>query len=97
MHVFGESPEEPPGDAIRRLLDDPGLLAAHIAMLPPARRRGDPIDVPLVVGLAKLAEADALDAARGALSPAETAAVLGSADGIALLRRLAGRPVAAMA
>src|SRR5581483_6047232 len=81
-----------PADAIVRLLGDDMLMAAHVAMLPPPRRRGDPIDVPLLVGLAKVAEADGIDAARAALSAAEKAAVLGSRDGIAALRQLAPRP-----
>ena len=80
-----------------RLLRDPALIAAHVAMLPPPRRRGDPIDVPLLVGLARLAEADSLEAAGAALSPAEKAAVLANADGVAQLCHLAGLPVPVIA
>jgi membrane glycosyltransferase len=85
------------GDAFARLVADPVLLARHEAMLPPPRRRGDPIDAALLVGLAKLAEADTLDAARAALTPAEKAATLASADGIARLRELAGARAAVIA
>ncbi|MCB8881001.1 glucans biosynthesis glucosyltransferase MdoH [Acidisoma cellulosilytica] len=76
--------------AIRHLLGDAALLAAHRAMLPPARRPGqDPIDVPLLVGLTKIAEADTLQKAIDQLSKQETAAVLGSADGLDRLQELA--------
>jgi membrane glycosyltransferase len=72
--------------AVSRLLSDPVLLRAHEAMLPPARRPGrDPIDVPLLVGLAKLAEAETLQAALPTLTKQETAAVLGSAEGLSRL------------
>ncbi len=72
--------------AIDRLLSDPVLLRAHEAMLPPARRPGrDPIDVPLLVGLTKLAEAETLQAALAGLTRQETAAVLGSVEGLSRL------------
>lgn len=75
--------------AIKQLLADPALLAAHLAMLPPPRRPGhDPIDVPLLVGLAKIAEADTLQKAIDQLSRQETAAVLGSAEGLHRLQAL---------
>ncbi|WP_419760139.1 glucans biosynthesis glucosyltransferase MdoH [Acidisoma sp.] len=75
--------------AVGRLLHDPILLSAHEAMLPPARRPGrDPIDVPLLVGLTKLAEAETLQGALSALTKPETAAVLGSAEGLSRLRAL---------
>jgi membrane glycosyltransferase len=82
---------------IARLLRDPALLRHHRAMLPPPRRPGhDPIDVPLLVGLTKLAEAETLQAAVAALTRQETAAVLGSAEGlsrlVALQRAAAGMP-----
>ncbi len=82
--------------SIERLLGDPALLAAHRSMLPPPRIPGhDPIDVPLLVGLAKLDEARTLAAATAALTKAETAAVLGSAEGLArfvTLQAAAGMP-----
>ena len=71
---------------VARLLREPRLLAAHMAMLPPPRRpRLDPIDATLVLARAKLEEADALDAAIAALSAPELTAALGDA---AALRRL---------
>jgi membrane glycosyltransferase len=74
------------GSAVSRLLRDPELMRAHEAMLPPARRPGrDPIDVPLLVGLTKLAEAETLQGAIAALTKQETAAVLGSAEGLSRL------------
>ena len=62
-------------------------------MLPPARRPGEPFDPALLLGLAKLSEMrDAGDFE--ALSRAERAAVLGSAQGldglVALERRHIG-------
>ena len=74
--------------ALRHLLSDPRLLAAHTAMLPPPRARGAPFSPALLMGLAKLEEADTLDAAAAALTRQETAAVLADARGLALLRAL---------
>jgi len=77
----------PPATA-SALATDADLRAAHTAMLPPPRRpRIDPIDVPLLAGLARLDEADTLDQALGALSRAEKLAVLGNAGGVARLAR----------
>jgi membrane glycosyltransferase len=92
----------PPGPSgVRRLLGDPVLLAAHRQMLPPARRPGlDPLDIPLVVGRARLAEAADLDAAWAALAPAERSAVLaddGALDRLVALARAAGQPVGSAA
>jgi membrane glycosyltransferase len=68
---------------IARLLGSRRLMEHHRAMLPPPRRPGhDPIDAPLLVGLTKLQEATSLQAALSALSTSETAAVLGSAEGL---------------
>jgi membrane glycosyltransferase len=79
LDTFGAEGE----GAVGRLLRDPALLRAHRAMLPPPRRPGhDPIDVALLVGLTKLAEAETLAAAVAALTKTETAAVLGSAEGL---------------
>jgi len=72
--------------AVSQLLGDPVLLRAHEAMLPSPRRPGhDPIDVPLLVGLTKLAEAGTLQAGIAALTKQELAAVLGSAEGLSRL------------
>jgi membrane glycosyltransferase len=77
------------GDAIARLLGDPDLLAAHRAMIEQRpRRRGD-IDADLVLGMARLEEADSVDEARRLLSPAELAAVLADSRGLGRLLALA--------
>jgi len=84
--ALGAAPLE---NGIARLLRDPALLACHRAMLPPPRTRGQgALDIPLVVGMAKLAEADTVSEAVASLSPAETAAVLGHDDGVLGLLRL---------
>ena len=82
--------DAPAPGAIRRMVTDPRLLAAHAAMLPPPRRPGEPFDAALLLGLAKLDEADALDPALAALTRQETAAVLADARGLARMRALAG-------
>jgi membrane glycosyltransferase len=88
--------EDRAGEAVRRLLDDPALLAAHRAMLPaPRRPRRDPIDATLLVGLARLDEARTLDEALTGLSMHEKAAVLADARGVdrlVALGRSAGSP-----
>ena len=62
---------------LARLLQDPGLLAAHLAMLPPSRRmRPDAIDAELAVGRARLAAAEAPLQAFDAMTPAERMACL---------------------
>ncbi|GAB0117691.1 glucans biosynthesis glucosyltransferase MdoH [Acidisoma sp. 7E03] len=71
------------GEAVARLAADPALLALHRSLLPTPRRPGqDPIDVPLLVGLAKVQEAGTLRAALDALSRQEKAAILTSAEGL---------------
>jgi membrane glycosyltransferase len=66
-----------PADAIHRLLSDASLLRVHLAMLPPPRRpRRDPLDVALLVGMAKLDEAERFDTALRALNISEKLAVL---------------------
>jgi membrane glycosyltransferase len=85
------APSGPSG--IIRLLHDPDLLAAHRRMLPPPRRPGiDPLDIPLVIGRARLAEASTLEAAWSELSPAERGAVLGDNAALERLVALAGSP-----
>jgi membrane glycosyltransferase len=70
------------------LLRDPDLLAAHRQMLPPGRRPGiDPLNVALLTGTAKLAEAECLDSVWPKLDTAEKTAVL--SDGQALDRLVA--------
>ncbi|MBB2202676.1 glucans biosynthesis glucosyltransferase MdoH [Gluconacetobacter tumulisoli] len=81
-------PVAPVGDAAHMLLADPALMAAHRAMLPPPRRRGDPINPDLLVGLVKLEEGTAREAAIQSLSRSEKAAILASRDGLDRLRAL---------
>jgi len=77
-----------PIDIISALLGDPTLLAAHRQMLPPPRRaRIDPLNVDLLTGAAKLAEALSLQTVWAALSVAERTAVL--SDSAALDRMIA--------
>ncbi|MCG4260078.1 glucans biosynthesis glucosyltransferase MdoH [Acetobacter senegalensis] len=85
-----ESDEAPqlPDDALRALRADTSLLAAHRAMLPPARKAGDPINAERLVGLVKVEEAPTLAAAERALSPKEKAAVLGCSEGVDAILRL---------
>jgi membrane glycosyltransferase len=78
----------PPG--VADMLGDPRLREAHRAMLPPPRRpRVDPLDPVLLVGLAKLSEAETLAGAMASLSSAETAAVLADGGGLSRLAELA--------
>ena len=72
-----QASNRPAADSVRTLLDDSMFLAAHRQMLPPARRPGiDPLNVPLLTGSAKLAEASCLDAVWPTLDTAEKAAIL---------------------
>ncbi len=88
LQAAGRDPA--PGDSLRRLLADPVLMAAHRAMLPPARVPGrDPFDPLLALGLAKLDEVATLDAALALLTLPERAAVLGSPPGLDRLLVLA--------
>ncbi|MCC7273592.1 MAG: glucans biosynthesis glucosyltransferase MdoH [Alphaproteobacteria bacterium] len=81
-----------PAESVRRLFEDRDLLDAHRRMLPPPRRpRHDPVDPPLAVGLAKLAEADSLDEALASLDVREKAAVLADGGGLDRLSALPRR------
>lgn len=81
---------------LRRLFSDPMLLSAHLSMLPPPRRRREgPIPLALVVGRAKLEEADTLDEALATMTPAETAAVLGDEECVREALSLAKMPCSA--
>ncbi len=83
---------EAPADPWRLLLDDAALLAAHRAMLPPPRARGEgALDPDLVLGLARLDEAGDLADGLAALSGRERTAVLGDARGVDRLRGLLQR------
>ena len=84
------------GEAVARLASDPALLEAHRRMLPaPRRPRVDPVDATLLVGLARVAEAETLKDALAGMSRAEKVAVLGDAGGLELLLALAGWRAAA--
>ena len=73
--------------ALARLARDPILREEHARMLPPPRRKGDPIDVPLLVAIARIEEADNAGAAWTAMSRSERLTALG--DKVALRRLLA--------
>jgi membrane glycosyltransferase len=87
--LYRQASAEPATGSLRALLTDPALMAAHRQMLPTARRPGiDPLNVPLLTGSARLAEAGHLDAVWPALSPAEKAAVLSDPGGLDLMMTL---------
>ncbi|MDF2994445.1 MAG: glycosyl transferase family 2 [Xanthobacteraceae bacterium] len=75
-------------EAVRRLVDEPELLAAHRAMLPNdgERPRGDH-GAERLIARAKVEDAGSLDEALRALTPREKSAALG--DGEALSRLIA--------
>jgi membrane glycosyltransferase len=76
-------------DPVTHMLNDATLLAAHRRMLPPPRRPGiDPINVPLLVGRAKLDEAVSVEAAWDCLTRAERTAVLSDEAALARLADL---------
>ncbi|GAC1478369.1 MAG: glucans biosynthesis glucosyltransferase MdoH [Acetobacteraceae bacterium] len=83
-------------EPLRQLLTDRTLLAAHLAMLPPSRRKGEPLDPALLVGRAKLDEAATIGDAAAALNRAETLAVLGDTVAICRLQELAALNLAAI-
>jgi hypothetical protein len=86
--LYRQAAAAPVVDSVVTLLHDPALLAAHRQMLPPGRRqRIDPLNVALLIGTARLAEAECLETVWPTLSPAEKAAVL--SDGPAMDRLLA--------
>ena len=66
-------------DVLARLASDAQLRALHAMMLPatPERRKGE-YDVDLLLGLAKLDDADSLEEASTLLSDREKLAVLGN-------------------
>jgi membrane glycosyltransferase len=81
-----------PVEAVQHLAQDPALAQAHRRMLPPPRRpRIDPIDPALLLGMARVEEADSLKEVLPALSRTEKAALLGNARGLDRLLALAGR------
>ncbi len=81
--LYRDLVRQPEEEALARLLRDDALRAHHLDALPPPRQRGEgPLDTALVVGLAKLADADTLEPAWASLTRAEKAAVLGSREGV---------------
>ncbi|HEX4366527.1 MAG TPA: glucans biosynthesis glucosyltransferase MdoH, partial [Rhodopila sp.] len=75
--LYKQVSNKPAAEGVQALLDDPAFLAAHRQMLPPPRRPGlDPLNVPMLTGAAKLAEASCLDTVWPTLDTAERAAVL---------------------
>jgi membrane glycosyltransferase len=82
-----------PRNGIERLLADPALLAAHRAMLPPAKaRKMGEVDVALVVALAKLDDCTSLKEASALLTRAEMMALLVDARGLDKLAALDRAP-----
>jgi membrane glycosyltransferase len=78
-----------PARALDRLRADPVLREAHLANLPPARRKRGEVDPHLATAMAKVDDAETFDEAAGFLDPRETFALLGSPDG---LSRLMSKP-----
>jgi membrane glycosyltransferase len=82
--------EEPPKqtDALLRIAEDAELRTLHSHMLPTTeRRRKGEFDVDLLLGIAKLDEADNLEEAVAMLSSREKLAVLGYRNGFERLRQ----------
>jgi membrane glycosyltransferase len=78
--------------AFTRLAGDPILAEEHRRMLPPLRRRGqDPLDVPLLIALARIDEADSGIAAWGAMSREERIAALCNLEAFDRLYRWADK------
>jgi membrane glycosyltransferase len=89
-HYREQSSKAPPG--IEALLSDPAWLAAHRAMLPPGRRPGiDPLNVPLLTGMAKLVESQSFSSVWPNLTPAEKVAVLSDEQALDRLVALSQR------
>jgi membrane glycosyltransferase len=87
--LYRESSAGPAVDGVQALLNDSAFLAAHRQMLPPARRPGiDPLNVPLLTGSAKLAEANCLDTVWPTLDTAEKAAILSDESALRQLMAL---------
>jgi membrane glycosyltransferase len=79
-------------DAFTRLARSPGLQALHAAMLPPpAPRRKGEYEVDLLVGLAKLDDAESVAEASALLSTREKLMVLGHRRGFERFMRLVER------
>jgi len=87
--LFHDASTKPAVDSVSALLTDPAFLATHRKMLPPGRRPGiDELNIPLLTGGAKLAEAASLDTVWPTLSAAEKVAVLSDSAALSLLVKL---------
>jgi membrane glycosyltransferase len=89
LHRELKAIEDEEESGLARLSRDPVLAEEHRRMLPLARRKGDPIDVSLLIALARIEEADTATAAWMAMSRAERAAALGDAQALERLLALA--------
>ena len=77
-------------DPVATLFADPGLFAAHRAMLPPPRQLDEPYDPALLIARAKLDDSISFTAARTLLTRPELAAALTDAPCLDRLFALAG-------
>lgn len=73
-------------EAFQALHDDPILRQAHLQTLPPPRKAGEPINIPLLTGMIKLRESTTLTSAIAVLSRQEKAAVLSCKEALSLLK-----------
>jgi membrane glycosyltransferase len=83
--------ELPEAGALARLMSDAGLAEAHRQMLSERPRRRGEVDTELVIGLARLEQAERAEDV-GLLSERELGAVLADPRGFARLCEVAGRP-----
>lgn len=90
MELSKQLRDESGPTGVTRLLADHALLNSHLSMLPAPRRPGlDPFDPTLLIGLAKLEEAQSLPEALRLLTPRERAASLADVRGVQRLVALA--------
>jgi membrane glycosyltransferase len=83
-------PRDDTPPVFERLMRDPELLAAHRAMLPPARRPWfEPLEVPLLTGRARLEEAPNLALAWAHMTREERAACLADEHALDIMARRA--------
>jgi membrane glycosyltransferase len=81
-------------NAITLLIGNENLIAAHRAMLPATSRRRGEFDADLLVGRAKIDDAESLEEVIATLSPKETFAVLGERDSVDRLKAMPRQHVA---
>jgi membrane glycosyltransferase len=80
----------PDRDALSSLHQDEILAAVHVRMLEPLQRKRGSIDTDLVVGLAKIDDAESLQDASNMLSKRELKALLSDRRGLERLVALGG-------